>query len=701
MRHARSTLLLLAAAAVVLLPSAASAQPGPAHPLYACATRVANALRNFTQDAARALAKCEKDRITTGSPADCATDQNLAKKLDNLVDDLRKEVNHKDCDTEGNPEDQSLTRFRALCPVESRWTDKLLENVGNPDEGTRRSALASIVADVFLTEYAGCPRPATVIPSSSNEGKCIEKVAEVIERQSNELAKCHNNCERHHLNSDDFCTDADDGEPVFDEVQTCVAEAAEEILDVVTSRCTDQHVQTLGCPLGASDSETFGQLLADRLLAYARETNRAIFHSSCRTVLPGPPPVVEPAQVTLEPSGRKAEVSCGQVLDGEFFGRDKILRFDTNLDCTGVTEAANGIVIDKNGVTIDGRGGPNLNTLHEIIGPGSRSLRKGAGILIKEKRKKVRITNFRRISNWGVGILAEGKNQKLRVDHVTLFRNIQAGLRTDSPKSRIKQVIADRNGIGFDIAGNNTVLQRAESRRSEPQTTSAQDPPSPGFGFYLHGEDVDGNGSAVRCAKCKATGDVVAGIVLDGYGQVVVDAVIRDGRGNGVVVGGTGNRLVNSSVKFSAGDGVVVTGDANTVNKNQSDENQGAGYRIEGTGNVLKGNGAGSLTDKGNAGPGFLVIGAGNLLDTNEAEANAGSGFVLQAPQALFKSNSAESNGQVGFEIVADRTTFEDNTAEKNVGFEWVVAPNNFDDDGNRANGKKIVIPSEGGSFEQ
>src|SRR5690606_32783138 len=150
-------------------------------------------------------------------------------------------------------------------------------------------------------------------------------------------------------------------------------------------------------------------------------------------------------------------------LDADFFGRDKVLRFDSNLDCTGVTEPVNGIVVDKNGVTIDGRGGPNFNTLHEIIGPGSRSLRKGAGILIKEKRKKVRITNFRRISNFGVGILAEGKNKKLKVNSLTLFRNIQAGLRTDSPKGQVKQVVADRNGIGFDVASNNTVIKRSES----------------------------------------------------------------------------------------------------------------------------------------------------------------------------------------------------------------------------------------------
>lgn len=693
MRNVPPTLLrALSILGVVALCLAAGPAPAQTtHPLYLCANRVAGGLRDFTQNAAQQLGDCETERLKTGTvPSSCAPD---SSDWGNLIDDLSAQVNHAECGTAGNPADQSASVFRALCPLESRYTGLFLTNTTAVDAGTVRDDLTALMADLFATEYPGCTRPTSNV-SSGPLRECALQLADVATREAEELYQCFVSCERANLGDSDACVNDNTGNPTNDGLLECVASNGEDVADITTDCKTDAQVQALGCPLGATTVDGLVAALATRLQSYAQSLSFGTFHSSCRTSIVGPPPELVPANVTLLPSGTTKQVSCGQTLDATFFGSDNLVRFDTDLDCSAATTAVNGIVIAKNTVTISGNG-----KTRQINGPSRKSLRTGAGVLVAQGIKRVTITGFRRIANFSIGVLAQGDNRKLKVEKSTLFRNLQAGVRSTSPKTKVVEVVADRNGIGFDLSGNDSLIKTSQARGSEPQSSSAAEPLSPGWGFRLSGSDTDADGINVRCTQCTAETSRV-GFVVQGTGQLVENSFSRSNVGDGVWVEDTNNRFRNNSVKQNSGHGIVVKGTANHVNKNQSDENGGSGFVVEGEGNELLGNGSGSLTDNGNSQLGFLITAANTILDTNEAEANLGGGFSLQATAALFKGNRAESNGGIGFDLVASGNSLDSNTAEKSTGMEWQVAAGNIDASGNKANGKTIAIPLAGGSFE-
>lgn len=674
-------------AALVLAPTLAAAQT--THPLYACADRLALGLRDFTENAMHTLTDCGVERIKGNTVTDACTAEADPGKT---AETIRRLANHKICGTQDNPQDQSATLFRALCPLESRFTGLFVTNVTGLDPGTLRADLGAIADDLFKTDYAGCPRPTGGVSQQVRE--CAVRIGDVATREAEEMFDCFRSCEKHNLGDSDACVSENTGVPTDDGLLECVADNSGDVEDIESKCKSNADIVALGCPLGATTVDGLIEALAIRIASNAQALSFSTYHASCRTSLSGPPPELKPAKVTLLPSGTVKDVSCGQVLDETFFGSNKTLRFDTDLDCSAADTAVNGIVVAKNTVTISG----NEKT-RQISGPSRKGLRTGAGVVIAEGIKRVTITGFRRIQNFGVGILAMGDNRKLVVRSSTLFRNLQAGIRSDSPKTKIVQVVADRNGIGFELSGNDSVIKLSEARASEPQSASAAEPLSPGWGFRLHGTDTDLDGVTVRCSQCTAQTSRV-GFVLEGDGQLVENSFSRSNVGDGVWVDGTANRFRNNSVKLNTGNGIVVQGTGNTVRKNQSDENGAAGFVVSGESNMVTGNGAGSLTDKGNAQVGYLVTGASNVLDTNEAEANLGGGFLLQATPAVFKGNRAESNGGIGFDVSTTGTSLNSNTAEKSAGVEWQVAAGNVDASGNRANGRTISIPAEGGSFE-
>lgn len=685
-------LRLVLLAASLVLPAPAPAQT--THPLYACANRVAGGLRDYTDEASNILFDiCGAERLKAGTIGEVCTRAVDVEIAGNTGAKLSPVANHAECETAGNPSDQSRTLFRKLCPLESRTTTIFLDNAVGPDSGTLRADLTALADDLFKTVYDGCPRPTGAIGDNAVKD-CADQIADVAQREAEEILQCFISCERANLGDADACVNENTGNPTAESLIDCIAKNSGDVEEIENDCNQNSHVSDLGCPLGAGTVSALIDALAARLESYAQTVSFATFHSSCRTSTTGPPAEMVPANVTLLPGGTQKQVSCGQTLDDAFFGADNILRFDTDLDCSAADTAVNGIVVAKSTVTISG----NEKT-RQISGPSRRSLRTGAGIVVAPGVKRVTLTGFRRIQNFGIGVLAMGDNRKLIVQRSTLFRNLQAGIRSDSPKTKVVEVVADRNGIGFELSGNDSIIKRSEARASEPQSASAADPLSPGWGFHLHGTDTDLDGITVRCTQCTAqTGRV--GFVLEGDGQLVENSFARSNVGDGVWVDGTANRFRNNSVKLNTASGVVLKGAGNAINKNQSDENGAAGFLVTGTSNTLLGNGAGSLTDKGNGGVGFLVTGAGNVLDTNEAEANLGGGFLLQATPAVFKGNRADSNGGVGFDVATSGTALDSNTAEMSAGVEWQVAAGNVDESGNRANGRTIVIPTEGGSFE-
>ncbi|MEW6272017.1 MAG: hypothetical protein AB1689_22270 [Thermodesulfobacteriota bacterium] len=319
----RSPIALPAVAALVTLLAGEHARAQTTHPLYACAHRIAGGLRGLAEDVTHALLDCETDRLATGSPADCAVDTRLAARLANIVDDLPRLANHSDCDTAGNPADQSQTRFRALCPIESRTTSLFTERVGGDGSGTVLSDLGTLADDLFVSVYDGCPQPTARVSAGARE--CATLIADAATRELEQLVQCYYGCERAHLADDDFCVDPSTGAPTADDVLSCIEGHAEDIAEVTGSgdKCSAAEIVELGCPLGATEEATLVDGLTERLTSYAQAFNRKTYHSSCRTSLPGPPIELVPAEVTLEPSMTKTRVSCGQVLDAAFFGGEQ------------------------------------------------------------------------------------------------------------------------------------------------------------------------------------------------------------------------------------------------------------------------------------------------------------------------------------------------------------------------------------------
>jgi hypothetical protein len=676
---------------VLLLAGTADAQE--THPLWACADKVAGALRDYTVDASHLLLACEKKRREkTTAPADCATDPDVVRQLDGYATTFRREV--EECYQPPTPIDQQPGR--ALCAIESRSLDVLVRNVTSGDAAVApdsvRLRIVKLVRDLFVTPVAGCARPSGVV-SSNSARTCANLISQLGEEKTDETDQCFFSCEKDNLSSTDACVDDEDGQPEDDGVLECIAEKTgpAEDLQPLTDDCSNQDLVALGCPLGENTVDGFVEAFSDRIAQFAEELNFDTFHSSCRTSLAGPPIEIPPANVTLFPSFRTAQVSYGQVLDAAFFGSDTTVRFDSDLNCVDADTAVNGIVVAKSRVTIDGK-----NKTAQISGPGSRRLRSGAGILVAPGARKVKITNFRRIQNFGVGVQDSGDNVPLRVMKTTFFRNIFAGVRSTSRKTMVVDSTFDRNGIGVHLAGDNSeVKNKIFIRRSEPQTTDSLTPLSPGYGILASGDDVNGDGRAVRVNNVTLDDNRV-GVVVEGNGHVVQNSRISqatetppaDAR-DGIQVLGSSNDINSNSIKFNTGACIVVSGDLNQLEANRCEDNSEEGFVVAGTGNVLENNNAGA-PGHGNGLAGYVIGGAGNVLDSNRAEGNGGAGFVVETSTARFKGNRAEGNGGKGFHIVGSGNGLETNSASANGGFEFDIASGNADLSGNKANGSSF-----------
>ncbi len=738
----------LVAVATLVWAGEVSAQVG--HPLYSCADQLVRHVREYIEDVTHDLAACELNRISSQNlSTECLTNSTVIAKLANSNQELELEV--RESSPETNPDDRNdrcwgeedgRDEGRALCPLESRNVDLFLDRVmggtcqpsdeeGLPPQvcsnerqracdddadclpGTLRGRAYELVKDVFRTEYAGCSRPAVKVSNGAKD--CAVETATLAENKTGETNQCFFSCEKVNLASSDACVDEDDGEPAANDVIDCIEQktGVDQDMEAIVNECSDAEVRSLGCPLGADTAADLAAALGERLAAQAQEINLEMFHSSCRTQLPGVVIPTVPADVTLEPSLTRKQVSCGQVLDAAFFGSDRKLSFDTDLSCVNVDAATNGIVVARNGVTINGR-----SQTRSITGPGRRALRTGAGVLVAPGVRRVTITGFRKIQSFGIGVADSGDNQGIKVLRSTFFRNIEAGVRSSSRRTRISEVTADRNGVGLALSGDGSLVTSSRIIRSEPQSISSQAPLSSGFGIVLGGADTDGNGRTVRVANNPEIDENVVGIVVDGEKHLLVGNVVRGnvGRpraqppvaGDGILVLDTSSGSVfdSNSIKANAANGMTVIGSANRLEANRTEENLQNGFLILGSDNLLEGNNAGAphndpnASRLGNALAGYVVGGTGNQLDTNVAEGNAGTGFEIEGPTAAFKGNTSSGNDGLGFDVTSSGNVLDSNKAEQNGASEYVIAADNVDDGGNKKNGTSFSFTATGGTFE-
>lgn len=664
--------------AVLVAGSPEAGRAQATHPLYACANRLAGDLRDFAGGLVDAVATCATTRLRVAGVGNCANDPAVLAKIDTFsagfADDMAR------C---------SATEIQTLCSFEARDLAHLVPAVtGTEVAQSVRRRLTGLVLDLFETPQSGCARPSTKVSTAAAE--CADKIRTVVTDQSDALAGEYFACELRNLANGLACVDPDAGDPNSSDLESGIAGVLDDV-SAIASRCDDAKVVAIGCPLGENTIDGLVAALQARLGDLLEKLNLEVFHASCRTDADGTKPPLVPADATLEPSMKKVKVSCGQVLDSKFFGADRALLFDGDLDCSPATTQTDGIVVAVPGVRIAGRA-----KTWSITGPGSRKNRTGAGIRLAPNAFNVRVQGFRKIQYFGTGIAADAvANRGLRVTTSVLFRNVEAGIRSAGRRTAIVETVADRNGIGFDLSGDGAIVSRSQARRSEPQGTVVGVPTSPGVGIRLGGTDLNASGYSIRVYNGTAVTENTIGVQMLGERAALEGMEVHSNLGDGIQVGGAGNVVRDVSVKLNGGHGVSVSGIGSILDGVGSDENALSGFDVSGAGTTIVQCGAGSPGDKGNGLDGFHVSGAGTIFDTNRAEANALTGFAVLAPSGLFKGNKSQGN-LIGYILQTGGNTLESNAAEFNVGDEFRIAPSNVDGKSNKANGAGFAFGAGG-----
>ncbi|MBM4265963.1 MAG: right-handed parallel beta-helix repeat-containing protein [Deltaproteobacteria bacterium] len=662
-------------AATLAAPRVASAAQPPS--VVSCAKRVTNGAKGFVTKYFEWITDCEIDNLGSdaGEKLDCRAEAAGSNTIEGLLDKFFREVD--ECASDA---------FRAICPFEAKNAEELKGKLGAP--GGIVDQLLALSDDIYVTDYgAGCERPPGEATRDAEE--CGKQIARVGADYTEELVKCVFKCELGRLRESSesvACLDPSSGAPVREKVVECFEGESGDFHDDTDNKCKlNAHVLGLGCPMGFETVPDVLDAIDERIVAIVAEVDESIFRSPCKSSLEDAgEDVAIPANVTLEPSFTTKQVACGQILNASFFGSDTTVRFDSNLDCTPIGTATDGVVISKSGVTVSGRGE------YRITGPQSKKNRTGAGIRLASGVTGVRIQGFSAIERFADGIGDAGNNTGLVIDNVTVRRNEAAGIRLTSPGAAIEEVKADRNTIGFDLSGDNTTLTESRALRSTAGV---------GIGVRLDGVDTDGNGRIVWVRE-SASEENLIGLQLNGGPHRIEHNSVRENLGTGIHVASIGSKVDSNSIKLNLTDGVWVTGSNNDVSANSSDENVEDGYVVEGSNNLLDTNRSGTLTDNGNGGVGYRIGGMGNRFRSNKAEANLGAGFLVGAPTAVFTSNNSNRNHAQGYLFTSGGSTLDTNKAEFNTGFEFVIAPGNTDAQSNTANGAAFSFGAGGGSFE-
>jgi uncharacterized repeat protein (TIGR01451 family) len=471
------------------------------------------------------------------------------------------------------------------------------------------------------------------------------------------------------------------------------------------------------------------------------------------------PPSAVP--VTFLPTGRSGLIACGLELSSDFFQTDTTVKLGGGLGCTsepyGLKITASGKTLDLNtfkivGVTALGNVGILVSNATDvtIIG-GSTGGDSGIDFFdwcVKDEGKSVRlaIMNLRcfRARTAGIDI----KSKKVSITGVLVDRAVGTasttaelpggvGIRTRGDQAKIKDSNIRRAGAigiwvdGTDVNGNGRVASIEGDKASCSTTLGSKMLIENGVGIGLL---LDGGPHFVKnvCVKNlyndredpPVEGDNGVAVGLTGLNNLLDGVVVKQYGGNGFVVHGTGTKIESSSVDVVGLDGFVVTGAGSTLSgngvqnarhgfivaataldtnleTNETEELDGDGFVVDGDMSVLTTNSA-----QGNAGRGFAIGGASGVFDSNTAENNEGHGFVIAGTQNTFKTNEAQSNTGIGFKVTGGSNHFNNNAASNNEGEganalerQWVIAPDQIDDGGNKTSGAVFHIPPEGGTF--
>jgi parallel beta-helix repeat protein len=353
-------------------------------------------------------------------------------------------------------------------------------------------------------------------------------------------------------------------------------------------------------------------------------------------------------RLLMLPSQRIVRVTCGDTIDAGTFGADTAAQLLDGLVC----DNGSGLTMRASGRTLS-LGGKKIFSSRRVTG--------NAGIIVGPDTTDVTIDGAGTQGTKGVEqfeycVKDLGGNTGLHITALRCFRAKSVGILALSDGVLIANSLIDNTradgsiegpagGIGIEAGGDNVRVKDTVVRRSGT------------VGFWAHGTDTDGSGSAatydgntlgsriednfgvgvlfsqgphtIKGTKVQGddfeTGTSTDGIVIapDARGALVDEVVIKSHRGHAVRVdaGATGTLVRRTSVEQIGGSGYLIDAPA-TLNGNSATMVEGDAF----------------------------VVNASATLTTNSAEMCSGHAFVISAA-AVVDGNSAIDCGGHGFVV--------------------------------------------------
>ena len=569
-----------------------------------CFDSLMKGARAYAVEASQAITKCELVRLESLKPKPCSEDSRQATDLNSAADRFVKTM------AECVP-----GRLAAICPFESKNIEGFASAVDGPDQSLETRFVQMIGGSFAGGLLPGCPAPPGRAPTLARE--CGKAVSAVWKEVVDDTMACLFECELRVLKRDEgeLCVDVSTGVPIDGKLNECLTEVAEDALPVVNKRCSAVALRGLGCPMTATTPAEASQTLVGDVLGFSEWLNLKSLHSTCRSDTETTVPVA-PAVGMLRPSATRVTVACGATLDAAFFGNDTSLVLGSTINCDAAREETNGIVVSAPNVTIDGQ------QLYGLNGPDVDTSRTGAGIVLAAGADGVRLTGLKNIRNFAIGVDVKAHVSGVTIEDLSVRRNTVAGIFSRGSDIEISRVYADRNGISFDLQGDDVMLAESTARRSELAGLPS---------VIVEGEDINHDGFSVRVVDNLIESNKSAGLQARGTGIRIRDNRVLRGRGHGIIIEGDSNTIENNFISDNrGGHGIWVRGRSNVIQRNRSEKSGLSGFQIDGISNEIFFNEAGAPTG-----------GTGNLQD----------GFVLSAGLCLFGGNVAVENKGVCFDL--------------------------------------------------
>lgn len=519
-----------------------------------CVKRIGEAVQAYSQTIVGAVGACKTGNVSSATPIDCVDDSDVKEQI--------KEAGEKLLTSFGKCIPASLAE---VCALGQTTPPGLYAALASPG-GALRGPLDAILDDLFDAPVAGCPRPEA--PVSKAAANCSKTLAAQSSRVLAQIQQCVSKCEVSWTKSGgEICIAPDSGEPLRDKVIECVARARQRMIDTTANRCSAATLAELGCPLGAKTPEGVGPAFDAAIFRATRDLWTELYHSSCRTVIQVAP-ISPTASVELNPSGTVKTITCGDVLDDDFFAGDDELVLRSDLNCQDVQRAVNGLIIAASDINVD------LGKDYRVSGPARASLRTGTGVLVRGNGV---VVNRGVVQRFGTGVADTIDADGLEVEQLVVRGNAADGIRINGTGARLNSNSVKENGgdgIRFRGSANTAVSNTLESNG--------------GSGVNVSGADcvVDGN----QLGSLRDKGNLGYGLRVTGPGANVYSNTAEANVGGGFDIGAPTIRFKGNDAVSNSGTGFRFTADGSSLDSNRADANAGAEFEI-GPGNIdLSGN---------------------------------------------------------------------------------------------------------------